>query len=215
MALSFLCAPKEKITAIPMTFDWDDWDPYEVVGEPNDKLIDKLSKLSFRANLTFSLGCTEWVVFRFSNVSEDPVPYQYLEAFWAFNMSDQFKAPKESEDEDWKGSVRGPINMALMTALNVIYGFEDGTPEPEAAYSDKIACHVLNSDPLYLKWRDRLLTRLESYKRDNKNAFGDPIPREILNTSVIIEPDQSNKLVKKFLSNIQIQTNPFLTVFKK
>lgn len=215
MALSFLCEQKEKINSIPMTFAWDDWDPYEVVGEPDDKLIDKLSKLSFRANLTFSLGCTEWVVFRFSNVSEDPVPYQYLEALWAYSMSDQFKAPKESNDDDWKGSVRGPINMALMTALNVIYGFEDEDPESEAAYSDAIACHVLNSDPLYLKWRDLLLARLESHKRDNKNAIGDPIPREILNPSVTIEPEQSNELVKQFLSNIQIESNPFLSVFKK
>ncbi len=215
MTLSFPYAPKEKILAIPMSYDWDDWDPYEVIAEPDDKLIDSLSKLSFRANLTFALGCTEWVVFRFSHVSEDPIPYQYLEACWAYNMSDQFEPPEELEDEEWKGSVRGPINMALMTSLNVIYGFEDETPEPEAALSDRIALHVLNSAPLYIKWRDQLLQRLEYYKRDEKDVLGAPIPREILDMNVKMEPDQSDKLVNKFLSAIEIQTNPFLDIFEE
>ncbi|RJX32219.1 MAG: hypothetical protein C4531_06665 [Desulfurivibrio sp.] len=210
--VSFL--PLSHIAALPLSYEWDDWDPYEVVGEAEEELIDRLAGLSFRAVAAFAIGCAEWVVCRFARVSDDPAPLQYLEACWAYIMSDGFEAPPEMEDEDWKGEVRGAMNLALMTVLNTLYGFEDESPESEAAFADRVALHVLNGDAMYIAWRENVLQRLAAaYRRDEADPFGPVVPREIINPQVVTAAEQAEALVAQFLAKIDVRANPFLLPF--
>ncbi|NJO18429.1 MAG: hypothetical protein HC877_22650 [Thioploca sp.] len=126
-------------------------------------------------------------------------------------MTNQFKAPPELEDENWKGNIRGAINLALMTVLNTLYGIEDESPEAEAAFADKVALHVLDSDAEYIKWREKILKKLEkTYRRDEQDPLGMKIPREIINPNLDIPIEEHKVLIESFLSKIDIQVNPFL-----
>lgn len=211
MGLDISFLPISHLASLPLSYEWDDWDPYEVVGDADDDLVDRLAGLSFRAIVSFAIGCAEWVICRFGHVSKDPVPLQYLEACWAYIMSDGFEAPPEMEDEDWKGNVRGAINLALMTVLNTIYGIEDESPEPEAAFIDKVALHVLNADPLYIAWREKVLQRLEKlYPRAKRNPLGSPIPREIINPEITVPLEEADTMVDAFLKKVEKESNQFL-----
>ncbi len=193
-------------------YDWDDWDPYEVIGEINEDLVDKLAKLSYQAVVTFSIGCSEWVIWKFREKVDDPTPYQYLEACWIYILTGKYESPPELEDDDWKGEVRGPINLSLMTILNSIYGIEDECPEAEAAYADKIALHILGNDPLYIEWRDKVLTRLNDFfprKKDKETTTF--VPREILDTNTEFNYDDSDRLINNLISSLDTLGNPFIS----
>lgn len=197
-------------------YEWDDWDPYEVVGEINGELVEKLAALSFRAVVTFAIGCCEWVVWRFKEKTDDQAPYQYIEACWIYILTDIYKAPPVLKDRDWKGSVRGAINLSLMIVLNAIYNIEDECPEAEAAYVDAAALYILGNDPLYIEWRNKVLTRLNDfYPRQDNNPMGNPIPREILDVNTKFNYEESSILVNNFLSSLDISSNPFIRLYNK
>ncbi|NJO18428.1 MAG: hypothetical protein HC877_22645 [Thioploca sp.] len=46
MSLDLSFFPLSHLGELSMSYDWDDWDPYEVVGEADDEILDRLSKLS-------------------------------------------------------------------------------------------------------------------------------------------------------------------------
>jgi len=206
--------PIKHICSLSNKYYWNDWDPYEFVGEINEDLVDQLSKLSYRAVVTFAIGCTEWVIWRFRDKLKDETPYKYIEACWLYNITDKYETPPELEDEEWKGEVRGAVNLALSTVLNSIYSIEDECPEAEAAYADKVALYVFGEDELYIRWRDKVLSRLsEFYPRDTKNPLGKPIAREILNPDEKYLYEFSDDLISKFISTIDIKNNQFIQIF--
>jgi len=208
--------PIKYLCSLSSQYEWDDWDPYEVVGKINEELVEKLAMLSFRAVVTFAIGCSEWVIWRFRKKTDDPVPYQYLEACWVYNLTNEYKAPPILKDKDWKGPVRGAINLSLMTILNSIYNTEDECPEAEAAYADDVTLHILSNDPLYIEWRDKVLSRLNDlYPRQDKNPMGNPIPREVLDVDTEFNFDDSEILIHNFLSTVNILDNPFIRPYNK
>lgn len=170
-----------------------------------------LDQLSDRAIIAYSIACAEWVVARFSRVSRDEHPLRFLEACWAFEMDRHLAAPPPNQDDEWKGSIRGALDMAMVTVLNTYYTTEDGVGEIEGAFNEKVVLHVLLDPQLFLVWRGTVLSRLHRlYPRDPANSWGDPVPREALDPRVQLESTDFGECVRLFLSSLSPATNPLL-----
>ncbi|MEW5702959.1 MAG: hypothetical protein AB1792_12120 [Candidatus Zixiibacteriota bacterium] len=195
----------------PVTHSWDDWDPYPLVGTQREETMDRLARLSDRAIIAFAIGCAEWVVFRLGNLSTDPTPLDFLEAAWAFEMDKEIESLPESEDKDWQGPIRGPLDLSLMTILNTYYTTEEGTAEIEGAFAELVALHVQHDTSYFEAWRKRALQRLsDHYPRKKSDTWGPPVPREVLDPAVKISPELAQEYVQRFLDGLDFEKNPFL-----
>jgi hypothetical protein len=195
--------------------EWDDWDPYEIIGLPDEETKAELNKVTYKAMLIFTLGCAEWAIFRFNKlIPEDDLAYQYLEAFWVYLMDVKKALPPETTDEDkWEGPIYGPINMALATFYSSIHISEYGLPLDNSALSERISLHVLIDKIPFLKWKNQILKRLIIYcELSKKERNEDVIPREILDPDISIDTIFVNRshLVKKQIESIDFKSNRFL-----
>jgi len=198
----------EKFT---IAHQWDDGNPYSLLGDVDPFTEQALSKVTARAAIAYAIGCAEWVVFRFCNLSDDPRPYLFIEASWAFQMSNRYACPPESDESEWKGEIRGPIDLTLMTILNTIYAVEDGSPHVEAAFAEQLPLHVIPNQQNFLNWRGTVLERLQHlYPISTADNMGPPVPREALDPSSQFDSAGAAKLVDMFFENLDEKANSYL-----
>ncbi|HDH04683.1 MAG TPA: hypothetical protein ENH01_03075 [Nitrospirae bacterium] len=191
--------------------EWSDWDPYEKIHLPNEGTMTVLSKVSNRGVTAFAIGCAEWVVYRFRKLSSDKTPYDFLESCWVLVMGNEYVQPEGMEESEWKGPIRGAIDLALLTIVNTWNVSEYGSAEQEGGFAAQIALLVLQDKSLFLDWQEKVLQRLiKYYPRDEEAPDGPPVPREVLYPSVDLETVQSDQLIKAFLSKVDYKSNPFL-----
>ena len=208
------CIPCSKIENMPLSHDWSDWDPYQVLGTQNPETEATLSDISDRAILGYSIACAEWVVCRFKKHLNDQRPYQYIQACWIYEMSDEVAAPPQSKQEEWEGPVRGPVDLSLMTVLNTIYSMDDGAAWADGAFAELIPLLVVTPCELFLQWRFGVFKRLKERYPRSDGEFGKPVPREIFDLSQALVPEQELHLVKAFLSKALAAQNPFVRIVK-
>lgn len=203
--------PVSVLEDVPLSYQWDDWNPYLVIGEASAESEKRLRELSDRAVLAYAISCSEWVIYRLNKHFSDQRPFQFIEACWAFEMSDRYAAPPESIESEWKGQVLGPIDLSLMTILNCIYSFGEDSSFIDCAFSELIAIHVLSlhAEPFY-QWREKVLGEL--VKRFPREGRGDNIyvPRELMNPERRIDEGEEAGLVNSFLKRVDVKENPFL-----
>lgn len=203
--------PVERWRQIQPTYAWSDWNPYELVGEADPIAEHELHALADRAALAYALGCAEWVVFRLSGFMQDPQAEMFLQAAWAFEMSPTFAAPPESDEAQWKGPVRGVVDLALMTVLNAIYSLPEHASHIDAAFLERLALHVVPDREPFLCWRSVIIPRLATlYPRGQETSFP-YVPRELLDSSLAAtNPNETRTLVKRFLESLDPTENPML-----
>ncbi len=195
----------------PIKYTWNDWDPYAAVGEPSEETAFQLSQLSNRAIISFSIGCAEWVIYRFKELKSDTRPYDYLEALWAFEMSKEIMLPPESNEDEWQGRILAPVDLAIVTVFNTVNQTEYEIPDLDAAFAERIAIYVLGDSEPFLKWKSAVMPRLESlFPRDGKDPWGLPVPREVLDPTVELRPEILMNLVNRFLKSLHYDSNKFI-----
>ena len=206
----------DRSAAHPVDYAWDDWEPYSLLGDDDLCMQTLLRSVTDRAKLAFAIACAEWVVTRLDPWLEgDITPWKFIEACWAFEMSDRFALPAESDESEWKGKVRAPVDLALMTILNTAIGFEDDNAEVDAAFAAQIALHVLVERGAFLRWRRLVLHRLRRmYPKTQDATAGDergvPVPREVLMFPMSIEPQKADSAVEAFMAAVNVHSNPFV-----
>ncbi len=190
---------------------WDDWDPYSKIALPDPELKAKLSRTSNCAITAFSLGCAEWVVAALPPGDHLSESAEYLEAFWVYIFGFRDAVPAETEDNDWKGPIRGPINLCLMTVLNTIILAEFGSPAQNGAFAARIAIHVLGNSAAFLAWQNLVVERLLLHcGRAAENEDGVPVPRELLDPSRPYDPGEASSLVRSAIDNVDFRRNRWL-----
>ncbi|BDI04849.1 hypothetical protein [Sphaerotilus microaerophilus] len=196
----------------PLSSDrWDDWDPYAKIALPDPELKAKLTRTSNCAITAFSLGCAEWVVGALPPGDHLAESVEYLEAFWVYVFGFRDAVPTETEDNEWKGPIRGPVNLCLMTVLNTIILAEFGSPAQNGAFAASIAMHVLGNTTTFLTWRNVVVERLLLHcERDADNEDGGPIPRELLDPSRPYDPGEASSLVQSAIDNVDFRRNRWL-----
>lgn len=206
--------PIENLSKIDIYEDWDSDNPYGNLGEVVDETIERLSILSNRAILAYSIGCAYWVVYRYSSKEDINILLKYIEACFPclFALSDRI--PNELIQDEWTGPVRGPLQFSVFLIADTWYSGEFDVPAEQGAYSEKLVFYAIpreyNERALFLAWRKVILTRLErNYKRDVDNPDGMGVPLDILDPTVELEPNQYKQQMLSAILKID-KNNEFL-----
>lgn len=201
---------------MPVVHRWDDWDPYVLLGTQDPQTQASLARVTDRAQIAFAIACAEWVVYRFQSVCDDRRQYDFLEVFWASEMSSAYAVPSPLPEEEWKGPIRAPIDLSLVTVINTFYTTEDGAGDVDAAFAERIPLHVLNDQTPFLRWRGMVLERLHVlFPRNQGDANGPPVPREAMDPRFDVSAETLKEYVDRFLRQLDGAVNPFLRKVKQ
>ena len=83
--------PVQTLRVMPIVHEWNDWDPYPLIAPSDADIEEQLSLISDFGKLVFSIGCAEWVTWRFANYVKDDRPWQFIDACWAYEVSPNFE----------------------------------------------------------------------------------------------------------------------------
>jgi len=203
--------PVQTLRIMPLVHEWNDWDPYPLIAPSDADIEEQLSLINDFGKLVFSIGCAEWVAWRFVDYVEDTRPWQFIDACWAYELSPDFELPEELEDEEWQGRVQGPICLALTTILNTRYGFDEQNAEVDAAFAEQVVLHVLTEPSQFLEWRDTVLKRLIAVSpADRVDPPGPRLPRAVLDPKIPVEPGAFDFLRQETLRELRLEGNPYV-----
>jgi hypothetical protein len=200
------------IATTVLKYKWDDWKLDDVFETESQAFHDRMSRISFRANIAFTNACGEWIVHRYDLLSTDPVPLQNMEAAWAGLISPSYSVYWEPPDDEWRGPIRGALSLAIIFSLEAIgdaYHYTD--PAVSSDRASNLAEHIIHSPGSFQTWRERVVERLERlYPLDEDDPLGNVVPREALDPEFDFHPEMSDRLVQTFLSSLSPMANPFL-----
>lgn len=210
-------------------YPWDEWkvrDTYEPVDE---ELLDRFGVLTQAARVAMTIATAEWAVFRFENLSDDPVPLQYLESAWAANIDRAYGTYVETDDDEWRGPIRGPLNMTITIVVDALFCADQSEDTAEnPAWMSKLAERVLPARalPAFRTWRTACLERLERYyslpetgQDEDRDEFEGlfaseekefPVPREVFDPTFDFRPELTEVLLNNYLAGLKPQDNEFL-----
>jgi len=195
-----------------LRYTWDDINPSAAYEPLDDALLDRLSRISQRANVAFAIACAEWVVHRLGAVAQDSTPSEYLEAAWAGIVDAAYTLYYEPDLSEWEGPARMPLAVAMILVADCLVRMEDDDhPEFNSASLAGLAEHLLADAAPFRAWRETILTRLELlYPLESKDTRGSIVPREALDPDYDFRPEEAPKLITKFLQGLDFKRNAFL-----
>ena len=90
--------------SVPVNYEWDDEDPESYFVIDDIRLAKRIAQTTAHGIAALSIACTEWIVYRFSTLSDDPMPYHYIEAAWAGLINQEYMNLKHEQAlRDWRG----------------------------------------------------------------------------------------------------------------
>ncbi|MEW8507770.1 MAG: hypothetical protein AB2598_13810 [Candidatus Thiodiazotropha sp.] len=195
----------------PLNYQWDDWDPYVVLGRNNENVEEFLSTVTHNCKLIYSLGCAEWVLARYKVHEKSEEARMYLDSCWAYSISDEFSLPEELDDEMWEGKVFGPICLSLTTVINTLYGIDEDNAEIDSAFAEKVVLHILPETSKFLQWRKIIFERMEKhFLIQSGDLMGSVLPRDFLNPSIQFEKTKLKEMINSTYKEIKTEGNRYL-----
>lgn len=206
-------------------FVWDDTRVDEDFLFEPDNFLKQMSSVSLRAKIAVGIAMYEWVVYRFSSVSDDVVPYQILEASWCANVRREYMEYFELDREEWLGPIRGPLWCGMTWLTPMIFFSDDNPDEWESGLSflSCLAVHVLPPSSGFEDWLNNVAVRMHRFYPSSpedpfEDLFGEKeeerrgplVPREVLDPHFEFQPDMTDGLIDQFLRKVDYQSNPFL-----
>lgn len=209
---------------LELSYVWDEWQIKNYYMFAPEELFTRLDKITNKANTGLTLAIGEWICFRFSRLSVDPVPLQFLQAAWAGSVHPAYCSYVETNDDEWRGPVREPLAVVIAIANDALFCLRD---DPNVAtrvcWMKNLAKHVLPETQLFEKWFEFTVQRLSQFhtktveiKADQINLFeefpgqGKPVPREAFDPNYDYSPKLAPQLWDRFLKDLPAQNNPFL-----
>lgn len=208
---------KAKIQDVLLRYKWDDWNVQSFFELESDTFHKRMSGVSYRANIAFTIACGEWVVQRFDLVSDDPVPLDHMEASWAGMIDPLYAVWWEPPDEFWLGPIRGVLQLAIIFTLEAKAAANDYTdPALSAYHAWNIAEHIMTNPQPLTDWRERVVDRLERlYPFNEDDPMGDVVPKEVLDPDFDFQSEMAEQLVQAYLISLDPGTNRFLRTPKQ
>ena len=163
------------------------------------------------ANLAMCTAVAEWIVCRFKDDLDDYYAYAFLEAAWAANVDLAYMRFVETRDDDWRGPIRGPVNIAMAIVNNFL--FEDRShPGEQVGWIVQLARHVLPSTEEFDRWRTGVQTRIAAWLPKDEEYFeeGPVVSREAFDLGIEFDPSRIPGQVDSFLRGIDVDANPLL-----
>jgi hypothetical protein len=209
--------------------EWDEWNVRKYFMGVDEGQFERLNKLTIKANTALAIACGEWICFRFQPIDSDPRPLQYLEAGWAAVVDRTYCDFTVTDDDEWRGPVRGPLAMAITIANDAIFGaVEDPLVATKACWMYNLATAVLPPGPAFGAWFEPVVSRLEKFHSaavdvdtGEEDLFattdweGSPVPREAFDPEFDYQPANAPALLDAFLRRLEPDQNPYLHTAKR
>jgi hypothetical protein len=201
------------------SYQWDEWNVRDYYLDIDEDQLQRLDRISDAGNLALAIGCGEWICHRLSALSEDRDPGLYLEAAWAAVVHPYYCDYIETNDDEWRGPIRGPLNMVITIINDGIHcGDENPVKAAHACWMYNLARHVLPRTEEFEKWFEACVGRLEECHPKVESddiweegpPFGIPVPREALDPSLSYAPEDAPELLDRFLRTLDPAQNHFL-----
>lgn len=201
-----------EIRDVTLRYEWDDWKLEDIYESETDKFHERMSSISYRANIAFTIACGEWITYRYDVVSNDPVPHEHMEAAWAGLVDPWYAVWWEPPDEYWLGPIRGALSLAIIFTLEARADAYECLDVAESSdHASSVAEHVMTDPNPFRKWRERVVERLERlYPFDENDPMGDVVPKEALDPDFDFRPEMTEQLVQAYLSGLNSYANRFL-----
>ncbi len=199
--------------AAPMKFEWDDENEDDHYAREDARLYKRVSPMSKRAIIALAAGCAEWIGWRLEGEALDAQYLQYLEATWAGIVDWNYIDPHKDYDlGEVMGQVRGPLNASLHNLREVVrFTYEGEWGRTETIYLYFLARYVLPDRKVFTSWFDTVVERLcAHFPKPQGDALGEPVPRQVLDTSTEFKPEQAQEQLSEFLKELDPSQNPFL-----
>jgi len=179
----------------------------------DERLQHRMDGTTDRGVLALSAGFAEWILWRFSKQSSDPLLLNKIEAMWAGIVDWRYLSPlRMPPAHEWRGPVRGPIWSAanwLDRIVDLLKRREFATPEAVAL--SQLMLHVIAHPDAFKNWRRFAIQRLDKlYPSTEQDLLGRPVPREALNPDIKYDPATASALIDTYLRGLDPSLNPFL-----
>jgi len=202
--------PVETIANLPLEHAWDDYDPYVAIGDPDERVVEKLETVSLKSVLAFALASTEWILYRLKNHTDFDLPWQYVDAQWASLVTWKLSYLWDPGHENTEGPVRGPIDMAVRQITNCHRALKLAEGEVDAALIGRVAEYILPDPKAFLSWQDQALERLARFYPRDEYGFGPSTPREALDPGVEMTVESGIVLAEEYVRTLDFSQNEFL-----
>lgn len=198
---------------------WDDTRASDEFRTDASALVERAAALSLRARVALGVTIYEWIVWRFSAISDNPLPSQIAEAAWCACIDRRHMDYLELDRNAWLGPVRGPLWCATTWLLPMVF-FSDEEPEEWRAgldYLIRLARHVLPFPVPFEQWLNASLIRLAGlYPAPPEDLFGEheeerrgpPVPREALDPDLPFNAADTDRLIALLLAQARADGNP-------
>ncbi len=193
---------------------WDESANDEILLD-QPRLTERLSGISYRGMLAFSLGSAEWTVWRLSPHLPDRIPFQVIEAAWAATIDwsylKSFDVPEWAEE--LPAPIGGPLDQTFWLLQSAFVSARRIEPFWQSAASlSELALRVLIRPEIFKEWRRSVIDRLTRlHPKQKENRLGTPVPREALDPSYDYRPEVAPELLDKFLKSLDYAQNPYLS----
>jgi hypothetical protein len=205
-------------------YEWDEWRVKDYYMYVESKQFARLDLLTNKANTGLTIAAGEWICHRFSLLSQDPAPLQFLEAAWAGIIHPAYCIYTETEDDEWRGPVREPLAVMIAITNDALFCLRDDPHvATRACWMYNLARHVLPSTGAFEAWFLACIARLEQHHTkaiehvtDETDLFDDfpgqgaPVPRQAFDPGFDYLPSDAPRLLDAFLRSHAEDTNPYL-----
>jgi hypothetical protein len=199
-------------------YAWDEWaDKDDIYHRASDQsLREGVTPLSQRGRIALANGVAEWLVYRFSPLLENRLPFDALEAAWAGVVDRKYVLPlasfRDDDQEAWSGPVMGVIRRGLLFVNDIIdLGWERGETRGLFIRLTNLTGYVLPQTAEFEAWLATVIGRLAGISpRTPSDWVGDVVPREALDLRRQVEPESTERLIQEFLATLTPKANPFL-----
>lgn len=205
-------------------YPWDEWKCHDYYRFTDDAMFKRLDRLTNKANVSFCVAIGEWIRERFSPMDPDPTLGEFLEAAWAGAIQPEYCEYSETDDDEWRGPIRGPMALTLTVVNDVLFGL---VSDPDAAervcWLYNLASHVLPDTRAFTEWFEACALRLERFHSkavdtsdEEEDLFADlpwqgsPVPREAFDPAFAYSPAAAPALLDAFLRSLKPEASPFL-----
>lgn len=99
-----------------LRFIWDEWNVRATYEAVRPAEVERLARLSRRANCAVTIGIAEWILARFEGMDADPDPAHFLEAAWAANVDERYASAWSRSIRPWTRTRRIGSSRRTMAA---------------------------------------------------------------------------------------------------
>lgn len=146
-------------------YAWDEWrSSAHFKFAPPEGVLQRLDRLTNKANLGLAIATAEWGVFSLSRNTDVSLTLQFIEAAWAGAVHGGYLNYTEFDVDQWRGPERGPLYLFMLILNDAVHELRsDPRIASRACWAFNLANHVIPDPRPFQSWWNACLSRMEAF----------------------------------------------------